>query len=154
MTASAVPSGSATAVEPEYESKDPVEDVPIHANERKELHARWSTERVDRSWTRESSSRIASQLTVHSGSDTALLGVDCRETICRFELGSRDGAQSVVESLIRSVRSVHEETWLATGKDPSGVWRIEAFFPRDGYRLSSGGGPIEQSPTVTDVVEE
>ena len=51
-------------------------------------------------------------------------------------------SQQAVMSLIHA-RELHVETWLLPEGDPrSARYHIEVFLPRDGYRLSGGGGKI------------
>jgi hypothetical protein len=126
------------------------------AQERKELLVRWDKETQDQSWTREVSSHIEGLLGNAKFSSDHLKEVDCRETVCRFQLRTSNNTQGEVMSLIQVARELGEETWLrAEPQDNEPQSQIEVFYPRDGYRLSGGGGRIAEPPRVApDLVGE
>jgi hypothetical protein len=79
----------------------------------------------------------------------ALGQVDCRETICRLRLEAQSDEQQAVMALIRSARALHVETWLLPEEAEHGSgYFMDVFLPRDGYRLSGGGGQIGGELTI------
>jgi len=95
------------------------------------------------------SSHIAGLLGIAKFSSDHLKEVDCRETVCRFQLRTSNNTQGEVMSLIQVARELGEETWVrAEPQDNEPQSQIEVFYPRDGYRLSGGGGRIAEPPRV------
>ncbi len=41
---------------------------------------------------------------------------------------------------LQAARDFEEETWIHPEKQDDGAWGTEVFFPKQGYRLSGGGG--------------
>jgi type IV secretory pathway VirB10-like protein len=114
------------------------------------LSARFSREAADGTWTNQSGSRVADQLARNQVQRSALQAIDCRQTICRFLLASSTDKQGEVGGLIQAARDLELETWLHPEKQADGTWRMEVFFPKEGYRLSAGGGRIDEIPQVVD----
>lgn len=114
------------------------------AQEHDELNARLAPERVDPTWTASVERRMQTLLADGGISSRALESVDCRETICRLRLASESDRQQAVMALIHSARALHPETWLLPESDERGSkYYMDVFLPRDGYRLSSGGGRVD-----------
>jgi len=42
------------------------------------------------------------------------------------------------------------QTWVHPLQQSDGTWRMEVFFPKQGYRLSGGGGRIDELKQVKD----
>jgi hypothetical protein len=123
--------------------------------ERSELLGRWNEEAKDPSWTARESSLIAGLLANAEFSRDHLKEIDCRETICRFQLQTSNNTYGEVMSLIGVAHELGDETWLRAepqAKEPQS--HIEIFVPRDGYRLSGGGGRIDAPPTIVHDYEE
>lgn len=72
----------------------------------------------------------------------ALAALDCRRTLCRFELTSqgRSGLSPLAEvhALIDSVRDLGE-TWLRATEVGPDQWRVEAFAPTANHFLTGPG---------------
>lgn len=119
------------------------------AHERYELLGRWNNEAPDASWSSQLSSRIHYLLGNENFSSDHLKEVDCRQTVCRFQLRTSNNTHAEVMKLIRVARDLGEETWVrAEPHETAPESHIEVFFPREGYRLSGGGGRIDESPVV------
>jgi len=120
------------------------------ATKREELGARFARESADATWTDESGRRVAELLAKSNLQSGALSAVDCRQTICRFVLASSSTRGGEVRGLIQAARDLDQQTWLHPEKQGDDTWRMEVFFPKDGYRLSSGGGRIGETQPVVD----
>jgi hypothetical protein len=126
------------------------QDRAERAAERAELDKRWQGEAPDAAWANDSGPRIAKVLADARQPPQALHAVDCRQSICRFELHSAGGTQGEVMALIHAARQLELETWVRPAQQPDGSWHMETFFPKQGYRLSGGGGRIGQVKQVPD----
>ena len=114
------------------------------AKEREDLNRRWQSEAPDATWASDSAPRIVKLLADARQSPAALRVLDCRQSICRFELHSAGGTHGEVMSLVHAARQLETETWVHPVAQPDGTWHMETFFPKEGYRLSGGGGRIGQ----------
>jgi hypothetical protein len=115
----------------------------LRAQEHDELSRRLAPERPDPAWTASVEQRMHALLATNGVPVRALDAVDCRETICRLRLISEGVSQRAVMSVIHAARELHLETWLLPEEDPqSPRYHLDVFLPRDGYRLSGGGGRI------------
>jgi hypothetical protein len=126
------------------------EERAERAREREELDRRWKQERADGAWANVSGERITQLLAKEALPSHALRAVDCRQSICRFELRSSTGTEKEVMALIHAARELELETWVHPQQQPDGTWGMEVFFPKQGYRLSGGGGRIDEMKQVTD----
>jgi hypothetical protein len=114
------------------------------AQEHDELSRRFSSEQQDTKWAAEVEQQM--QRLLHEGgiSSRALQLVDCRQTICRLKLEAQSDRRASVMAVIHAARALHQETWLLPEEDEQGsTFFVEVFLPRDGYRLSSGGGKVD-----------
>lgn len=119
------------------------------AQERDELNARWVSEPADSQWGTSVERRMQSLLSEHGLQSRSLSTVDCRQTICRLQLHAANESQKSVTALIAAARALHEETWVLPEEDEaSSTYSVDVFMPRDGYRLSAGGGQVG-SPLAT-----
>jgi hypothetical protein len=130
--------------------KESPEELRERQAEYADLSERFNREAADGTWTNQSGSRVTEQLARNQLQKSALQAVDCRQTICRFLLASSTGKQGEVGGLIQTARDLELETWLHPEKQADGTWRMEVFFPKEGYRLSTGGGRIDEMPRVVD----
>ena len=113
------------------------------ASDRAELNARWSSEARDPSWRSVTEARLHATFLEHSVNPNSVTDVDCRATICRFTIHTSSKAKTDVDGLIRAARAIDEQTWTKPEEQDTG-YSINVFFPRDGYRLSGGGGRIDE----------
>jgi hypothetical protein len=121
------------------------------ARERAELVGRWDGESKDAEWTRHELDRISTSLVRADLRYDQVQAVDCRETVCRFELKTTGETYGEVMQLIRTARGLDEQTWVRAEPDETpSTSTIEVFMPREGYRLSSGGGRIGEPVRVYD----
>jgi hypothetical protein len=121
-----------------------VEQRLMRARERQELMGRFSSERASSDWTREVSDLVDTTLSESDLDELSLKEADCRQTVCKLGLRSHGSNEDEVMGLIHAVRSLHPETWLWPEQQSDGSWDIEAFLPREGYRLSAGGGRVSE----------
>jgi len=125
------------------------QETMARLDERAELSNRWDGETQDPGWTGEIEDRIRGLLSNAELQENLLKEVDCRESICRFQLATGENTHSEVMSLIHVARDLMEETWVrAEPNEELGQSQIEVFFPKEGFRLSGGGGPIEDSAEI------
>jgi hypothetical protein len=90
-------------------------------------------------------------LLAQNGVDSSAFGaVACRETICRFSLKSKTGKKTEVQSLIHVARSLDDQTWLDPEEQEDGSFGMQVYYPREGYRLSGGGGKIGEPKEVVE----
>jgi hypothetical protein len=121
-----------------------VEARLTRAQEHDELSRRLSSEQQDPKWVAEVERQMQGLLRDGGVSSRALQLVDCRETICRLKLEAQSDRRASVMAVIHAARELHRETWLLPEEDEQGsTFFVEVFMPRDGYRLSSGGGKID-----------
>lgn len=130
--------------------EETADDLRERATEREELGARFARESADATWTDESGRRVAELLAKSNLQSGALSAVDCRQTICRFVLASSSTRGGEVRGLIQAARDLDQQTWLHPEKQGDDTWRMEVFFPKDGYWLSGGGGRIDETKPVVD----
>jgi hypothetical protein len=150
QTAAPVPKPEdATAAPFTFDHETP-EDRADRLRERDELGKRWTEEPRDSRWANEASARISDLLARAEQRSSALREVDCRQSICRFELQSATGTQKEAMALIAVARQFEPETWLRPYQQRNGSWRMEVFFPKQGYRLSGGGGRIGETRPVVN----
>jgi len=139
--AAASSSTSQTDEERPYTPPKP-EEMARFAQERVELEQRWTSEARDSSWTSQAASRVADLLAARSLNTAALREVDCRQTICRFSLRAQSSLDREVSGLVFASRDLTEETWLMPKATDQYGWELEVFFPKEGFKLSGGGGPV------------
>jgi hypothetical protein len=128
-----------------YAFKETPEDLSERVAEREELGSRFARETADAPWTDEAGRKVAELLARGNLPSGALRAVDCRQTICRFVLASSTNTTREVGGLLQAARDFEEETWIHPEKQDDGTWRTEVFFPKQGYRLSGGGGRIDEA---------
>jgi hypothetical protein len=117
------------------------------AAEREELSSRFEAEPHDAAWSAELQKKMTQLLAADGMSARALGKVDCRQTICRLNLTSASERNRDVMAMIHAARELHEETWLLPEEDEGrATYSTEVYLPRDGYRLSGGGGRIDEAP--------
>lgn len=117
------------------------------AAEREELSSRFEAEQHDAAWSAELQKKMTELLAADGMSARALGKVDCRQTICRLNLTSSSDRKRDVMAMIHAARELHEETWLLPEEDEARAsYSTEVYLPRDGYRLSGGGGRIDEAP--------
>jgi hypothetical protein len=117
------------------------------AQERDELNARWVSEQADPQWGASVERRMHSLLSENGVLSRSLSTVDCRQTICRLQLRSANESQKSVTAVLAAARALHEETWVLPEEDEaSSTYSVDVFMPRDGYRLSGGGGKVDSAP--------
>lgn len=116
--------------------------------DRRDLGSRWSGEPSDRAWTSETAERIAVILHGKQLDPSAVKEVDCRRTICRFALTSPSPKHGDVMATISAARETDPETWTMPDAQANGSYNVDVFFPRKGYRLSGGGGRIDEPMRV------
>jgi len=153
------PAASAAAAAKESEENAPfktdvvtVEARLRRAAEREELDHRWASEAADPVWGTQVKNHMVELLAADGVSARALDDADCRQTICRLKLTSSSDRKSDVMSVIHAARELHVETWLLPEQDEArGTYGIEVFMPRDGFRLSGGGGKIDHAPKTDEV---
>jgi len=133
-----------------YALQETEEDLRERATEREELSRRFNKERADVTWTDEAGRRVAELLAKGNLPSSSLRAVDCRQTICRFVLASGSSRDREVRMLTQAARDLDEQTWLHPEKQEDDTWRMEVFFPRDGYWLSSGGDRMGETKPVVD----
>jgi hypothetical protein len=153
------PAASAAAAAKESDENAPfktdvvtVEARLRRAAEREELDHRWASEAADPAWSTQVKHHMVELLAADGVSARALDDVDCRQTICRLKLTSSSERKSDVMSVIHAARELHVETWLLPEQDEArGTYGMEVFMPREGFRLSGGGGKIDQAPKTDEV---
>jgi hypothetical protein len=128
-----------------YAFDETPEDLNERVAERSGLMSRFSRETADATWTGDAGRRVVEQLARANLQSGALRAVDCRQTICRFVLASSTNTRREFGGLIQAARDFEEETWLHPEQQDDGTWRTEVFFPKQGYRLSGGGGRIDEA---------
>lgn len=131
-----------------------LEDRLERAREQTELGTRWDREKPDTEWSRESEGKIKEILLQRGLDADALKQIDCRETICRFRLDAVTDLHKEVGELAKAARALGRESWLMPEEvegDPARRYTIEVFFPREGYRLSGGGGRINDPERMKHV---
>lgn len=127
-----------------YAFNETPEDLSERAAEREELGRRYGRETANAPWTDEAGRKMAERLARGNLPSGALRAVDCRQTICRLVLSSSTNTTREVGGLLQAARDYEEETWIHPEKQDDGTWRTEVFFPKQGYRLSGGGGRIDE----------
>jgi hypothetical protein len=132
-----------------YAFAETPEDLSERVAEREELGSRFARETADAPWTVEAGRKVAELLARGNLPSGALRAVDCRQTICRFVLASSTNTTREVGGLLQAARDFEEETWIHPEKQGDGTWRTEVFFPKQGYRLSGGGGRIDEVKRAT-----
>jgi hypothetical protein len=121
-----------------------LEESLRRTQEREELRSRWNEEkRRDVPWSQSLTEGIIHGLVDNRVGEPASVDADCRETICRVILRSEGDSDREVMGVIRVARALHQETWLLAEDAEDGSYELELFLPRNGYRLSGGGGRIE-----------
>jgi hypothetical protein len=115
-------------------------ELVIRAKERVELAHRWESQAKDAQWSNETEWKVQDLLDKAKLDVNAVSNVDCRATICRFELFAGDGETAF--QVIKVARSANDDTWVDHHAAADDTWRIEVFASRSGYRLSGDGQRI------------
>jgi hypothetical protein len=132
-----------------FEYEPPLERALELATDRAQLNARWSAEGRDSSWRAQTESRLRAIFTKR-GLDARDVGeVDCRATICRFAVHTSSKTDPDVGNLIQAARAIDQQTWTMPEEHEVG-YSVEVYFPKEGYRLSSGGGRIDEPMAVLE----
>jgi hypothetical protein len=151
-TAAATASAATDKEAQEYvPDSDTQERGPELAIERREMLTRVGSENADPQWTAETVGRVQGLLAPSAAGAGALKEVDCRQTICRLTLRSASEKRADVKGLLTTARSIDEQTWMLPERQSDATFAIEVFFPRKDYRLSGGGGRIDEQPRMAEL---
>jgi hypothetical protein len=119
------------------------------AKDRADLNSRLLHEMSDSSWRSETEARMRTTLMERGLDSNAVTDIDCRISICRFVVHTRSKADADVKALLEAARAVDAQTWTMPEEQEVG-YSIDVYFPRAGYRLSSGGGRVDDAVAIVE----
>lgn len=138
----AAPSPAPTAAPPERPDVLSEEDREIRADERRMLQERWERQEPNPAAADAMHAAVKERLLARRLDGSALSDLDCKRTLCRFELSTRGAAGltpvSEVHELIRAARDLGE-TWVLATEPSPGLWRVEVFAPTEDHTLTGPG---------------